>query len=245
MSGGRTTGAAAGEPVTRLIDHALLHPTLTDDELAAGCHTARRLGVASVCVKPYAVALACRLLRGSSVAVGTVVGFPHGSSATPVKVAEAEWACAEGARELDMVVNIGKVLSGDWAYVEDEIRAIVEVGRRWKALVKVIFETDYVTRRDDKFRLCEVSARAGADFVKTSTGFGFVKLPTGDYNYAGATEDDVRLMRESCPPHVGVKASGGIRHAAQARRMVALGASRLGTSASEAIAAEAEDPTSY
>src|SRR4051812_39462371 len=191
------------ESFAKLIDLALLHPTLTDDELRAGCDKAKRLGVASVCIKPYAVKLAAELLRGSNVGVGTVIGFPHGSNATEIKAAEAKLACEQGATELDMVVNIGKVISRDWDYVAQDIQAVVEVGHRYEAIVKVIFENDFLTDDDLKIKLCGICGRVGADFVKTSTGFGFVKQRDGNYNYQGATERDVELMRKHSPARVG------------------------------------------
>jgi deoxyribose-phosphate aldolase len=223
------------ESLAKLIDLALLHPTMTDPEMRAGCEKAKKLGVASVCIKPYAVKLAAEVLRGSNVAVGTVIGFPHGSNAPEIKAAEAKLACEQGATELDMVVNVGKVMGEDWEYVERDIKAVVEVARQHKAIVKVIFENDYLSRDELKIKLCEVSARAGADFVKTSTGFGFVKQPSGDYNYRGATEQDVALMRKHSPPNVGVKAAGGVRTEAEGLRMQELGCTRLGTSAPEPI----------
>jgi len=223
--------------IAKLIDHSLLGPTLTDEELRAGCELAKRLAVAAVCIKPYAVPMAVEILRGSGVAVCTVIGFPHGSHATEIKVAEAELACRQGATELDMVVNVGKVLSGDWAYVEADIRAVVDVAHRHGAITKVIFENDFLQSDEQKIRLCQISERAGAEFVKTSTGYGFVKTPSGDYNYRGATEHDVRLMRKHCSPKVQIKAAGGVRTYADAVKMRELGCARIGASATEAIVA--------
>lgn len=231
------SGFPMPEPVARLIDHALLHPTQTDAEIVAGCQLARRLNLKSVCVKPYAIPLAVRELAGSQTVTGTVIGFPHGSAPTAIKVAEARWATEQGAVELDMVVNIGKVIGQDWDYVREDIRAVVAEGHRAGAIVKVIFETDYVTAENDKRRLCEICSQVGADFVKTSTGFGFVKRPAGGYDYAGATAADIRLMREASAPAVGVKASGGVRDLKSAEEFIRLGATRLGTSASETIVA--------
>ncbi len=224
--------------IARLIDHSLLGPTLTDAELRAGCELARRHGVAAVCIKPYAVPLAAELLAGSGVAVCTVIGFPHGGHCTEIKVAEAELACRQGATELDMVVNVGKVLSGDWGYVEADIRAVVDAAHRHGAITKVIFENDFLTSDEQKIRLCQISEEAGAEFVKTSTGYGFVKQPGGGYNYRGATEHDVRLMRKHCSPKVQVKAAGCVRTYADAVRMRELGCTRIGASATEAIIAE-------
>lgn len=221
--------------IAKLIDHALLHPTLTDDEIRAGCEIARRLDVASVCVKPYAVPLAVEFLTDSDVAVGTVIGFPHGSHATKAKAHEAELACQQGAVELDMVVNIGKVLQQDWDYVRQDIQAVTSVARKHSALIKVIFETDFVQDTTLKVKLCEICESVGVDFVKTSTGFGYVKQPDGNYNYVGATAEDIKLMRETCSPAVGVKASGGVRTYEDAATMRELGATRLGSSSSESI----------
>lgn len=234
------------EPIERLIDHALLHPTMTDQELQQGCELAKKLNLKSVCVKPYAVPLAVAALAGSQTAVGTVIGFPHGSHPSEIKVAEAEWALAHGATELDMVINVGKALQGDWEFVAEDIRGVVQVAHARGALVKVIFETDYLSDDTTKQRLCEICEAVGADFVKTSTGFGFVKQPNGDYNYRGATEHDIELMRSSCSDAVGVKASGGVRDFDQACRFVARGATRLGTSASQAIVSkQGTDAKSY
>jgi len=210
--------------IAKMIDHSLLQPTLTDAELEAGCLAAREYDVASVCIKPYAVRRAAELLAGSTVAVGTVVGFPHGGHLTRIKVAEAEAAVDDGARELDMVVNIGKVLSGDWAYVTADIRAVVDAAHRHGAIVKVIFENCFL-QRAHKERLCQVCGDVGADFVKTSTGYGD----------GGATDEDLALMRRCSPPHVGVKAAGGVRTFDRLVAVRALGVTRVGATASKAI----------
>ena len=169
------------EELAGMIDHSLLHPTLTDEELRAGCETARRCRVASVCIKPYAVRMAAEVLAGSGVAVGAVVGFPHGSNATELKRRETELACRDGATEIDMVVNVGKVLSGDWEYVEKDVKAVVEEAHANGAIVKVIFENDFLSDDEQKIKLCQISEKVGADFVKTSTGYGFVKGADGNY----------------------------------------------------------------
>ncbi|HZZ72204.1 MAG TPA: deoxyribose-phosphate aldolase [Pirellulales bacterium] len=225
-----------------MIDHSLLHPTLSDAELAAGCALAAKYQVASVCIKPYAVARAAESLRGSGVQVGCVIGFPHGNSATEVKRFETAIACRDGATEIDMVVNLGKAFSGDWEYVERDIRAVCEEAHRHHAKVKVIFENDYLTTggaglSSDEFKiqLCQICERAGADWVKTSTGYGFVKGPDGGYNYQGATEHDLRLMRASCSPKVQVKAAGGVRDLDGLIRVRQLGASRCGATATAAM----------
>jgi deoxyribose-phosphate aldolase len=218
-----------------MIDHSLLHPTLTDLELEEGCRLAARYGVAAVCIKPYAVARAADILRGTGVKVGAVVGFPHGGNATEVKRYETEVACRDGAREIDMVVNVGKALSGDWAYVEADIRAVCDEAHRHAAMVKVILENDYLANDELKVRLCQVAERAGADFVKTSTGYGFVKGPDGKYSYRGATEQDLTLMRATCSARVQVKAAGGVRDLDGLVRVRDLGATRCGATATAAM----------
>jgi deoxyribose-phosphate aldolase len=223
------------ESIAKLIDHALLHPTLSDEEIRDGCRVAKRLGVASVCVKPYALPIAVEELDGSGVAVGTVIGFPHGSHSTACKTFEAHNACELGATELDMVVNVGKALSGDWGYVEADIRAVVQAGHEHGALVKVILETDFLPDDETKRQLCLACNNAGADFIKTSTGFGFTKQPQGGYGYHGATEADIRLMRKYANENVQIKASGGIRTYEDAVKMRELGCTRLGSSSSEEI----------
>ena len=223
-----------------MIDHALLSPTMTDREMEAGCAVALRYQVASVCIKPYAVPLAARLLAGSHVAVCTVIGFPHGSSATESKRYETEIACKEGATEVDMVINIGKTLSEDWEYVRRDIAAVADEAHRHKALVKVIFETDYITQDTLKIRLCHICAEAGVEFVKTSTGFGFVKGADGKYDYEGATEANLRLLRAYSPSAVGVKASGSIRDLDTLILCRDLGCARVGASGTAAMLDEYE-----
>jgi deoxyribose-phosphate aldolase len=223
--------------IVQMIDHAVLQPTQTDDDVRAACAMCAELGVASVCVKPSHVSLAADCLQKTPALVSTVIGFPHGGTSTETKVAETELACRHGAREVDMVVNIGKVLSCDWSYVERDIRAVVDAGRRAGAMTKVIFETGLLPDDQTKVRLCQISETAGAAFVKTSTGFGFIKRSDGMMVATGATEHDIRLMREHCGSGVQIKASGGIRGSDDARRFVELGATRLGTSSTKEIAA--------
>lgn len=230
------------DELAKTIDHSLLHPTMTDQELEDGCRLAAEYGVASVCIKPYAVARAAELLRGSGVAVGAVVGFPHGSSSTESKRYETELACRDGAVEIDMVINVGKALSGDWEYVASDVMVVCEQAHAAGATVKVILENDYLAEggaglgSDElKKRLCEICERAGADWVKTSTGFGFVKRPDGGYGYEGATEHDLALMRASVSERVQVKAAGGVRDLDALIRVRDLGASRCGATATAAI----------
>jgi deoxyribose-phosphate aldolase len=203
--------------IAKMIDHSLLNPVMTDQDLEKGCRLALDYNVASACVKPYYLKRCAELLAGSTVAASTVIGFPHGGHTTSIKVAEAEQALQDGGIELDMVVNIGKVLSGDWGYVRSDIQAVVDVTHAAGGIVKVIFENCYL---DDaqKIRLCQICAEVKADFVKTSTGYGS----------GGATLADLRLMRENSPAHVQVKAAGGIRTLDGLLEVRALGVARSG-----------------
>jgi deoxyribose-phosphate aldolase len=219
------------DELAQMIDHSLLHPTMTDQDLKTGCKLAAKYRVASVCIKPYAVKMAAQLLKGSQVKVGAVVGFPHGGSATEVKRYETEQACRDGASEIDMVINIGKALSGDWQFVEQDIRAVVREAHKHKAIVKVIFENDFIPNDKIKIKLCRLCEKAGADFVKTSTGYGFVKGADGKYSYQGATEADLQLMRAHCSSRVQVKAAGGVRDLDGLMRVRELGTTRCGATA--------------
>lgn len=210
--------------IAKMIDHSLLQQTLTDDDLDKGCRLAREYNVASVCIKPYAVRQAADILAGSTVAASTTVGFPHGGHVTAIKVAEAVQAIKDGATELDMVVNIGKVLSKDWRYVAGDIRAVVEAAHASKALVKVIFENCFL-QDEHKEHLCRICGEVGADFVKTSTGYGS----------EGATDHDLRLMRRCSPPGVQVKAAGGVRTFERLLAVRAIGVTRVGATATRAI----------
>lgn len=221
--------------IAKMIDHSLLHPTLTDRDLKEGCELAVKYNVASVCIKPCAVSMAAELLEGSDVMVGTVVGFPHGSSRIDVKIFEAERAIEDGAVEIDMVVNTGKVLSEDWDYVSREIGAIAEVTRKHGAALKVIFENDFLPEDEYKIRLCEICSDLKVAFIKTSTGYGYVRQPDGSYNYKGATHHDLQLMRKYAAPEVQVKAAGGVRTLKDTLEVRDLGVTRIGATATEAI----------
>ncbi len=225
--------------LAKMIDHSILHPTLTDADLERECRVAAKYDVASVCVKPYMVKRASGLLKGTDVLVGCVIGFPAGNSTTEVKVVEAETACKDGAVEIDMVINIGKALSGDWEYVEKEIDAVTKSCHRNGAILKVIFETDYIKGDEDKIRLCEICTKVGADYVKTSSGFGFVKDKDGKFYYTGATIPDLKLMRKHSGPKVKVKAAGGVRTLDQLIAAREAGCSRSGATATAAIIEEA------
>ena len=226
--------------LAKMIDHSLLHPTMTDEQLRAGCEIAKKYNVASVCIKPYAVKQAVEWLKGSEVPVGTVIGFPHGNSAVAIKVAETERACLDGATEIDMVVNIGKVLGKDWDYVEQEIGAVLDACHRHGAILKVIFENDYLPDDEYKIELCRICSRLGVEFVKTSTGYGFVKTADGNYNYQGATEHDLKLMRKHSDAKVQVKAAGGVRTLDDLLRVKSWGVTRVGATATVAIIEEAK-----
>jgi deoxyribose-phosphate aldolase len=232
------------EPVTlkslaKMIDHSLLHPTMTDAQIVAGLELAHKYDVATACVKPYAVDLACRLLAGSDVGVCAVIAFPHGNSVPAIKVAEAEQAVADGATEIDMVINIGRALGGDWDYVSAEVAAVNDAVTRRGAILKVIFENDYL-EDSHIIRLCEICASHNVAFVKTSTGYGFVKQPNGMYAYQGATDHALQLMRAHCPPTVQIKAAGGVRTLDDLLRVRSLGVTRTGATATAAILEEAK-----
>jgi len=221
--------------IAKMIDHSLLHPTMDDQTLREGCELALKYNVASVCIKPYAVKMAVEMLRGSDVMVGTVIGFPHGNSRIDVKVFETERAIDDGAVEIDMVVNSGKVLSEDWDYVTEEIHEIVEVTKKHGAALKVIFENDFLPKDIHKIKLCKICSVLNVEFVKTSTGYGYTKQPDGSYNYKGATHDDLVLMRKHSAPGVEVKAAGGVRTLEDTLKVRELGVSRIGATATEAI----------
>lgn len=209
--------------IAGLIDHALLAPATSAAALDSGLELARRYAVASVCILPYAVERAANALAGSSVRVSTVIGFPHGGQASRVKRYEAECALADGAVELDMVVNVSAVKSAAWRYVADEIAAVLSACRAQRAKLKLIFENAYL-ERDEKLRLCGLCAELGVDWAKTSTGFA----------PSGASRADVELMRNALPPTVEVKASGGIRDLASLLELRAF-VTRIGTSHTQAI----------
>ena len=221
--------------LAKMIDHSLLHPTMTDDELKNGCGIARNYEVASVCVKPYAVPMAKALLEDAPVLTGTVVGFPHGNSTIDIKVAETLKACEDGAVEIDVEINIGKALQQDWEYLEREILEVTNAAHTQQALVKVIFENDFLPDDSIKMELCKICTLVGADFVKTSTGYGFVKGSDHRYSYQGATHEDLKLMRKYSGKQVQVKAAGGIRTLDDLLKVQALGVTRVGATATVTI----------
>jgi len=220
--------------LAKMIDHSLLHPTMTDQIIASGCELARQYDVATACIKPYSIKLARSILDGSDVGVCAVIAFPHGNSTTAIKLQEAQAAVDAGATEIDMVVNIGKVLGGDWNYVSGEIKAINAAVVGAGAILKVIFENDYL-EDPHIIRLCEICSEHAVAFVKTSTGYGFVKQPNGFYSYAGATDHALRLMRTYSAPTVQIKAAGGVRTLDDLLRVRALGVTRIGATATREI----------
>jgi deoxyribose-phosphate aldolase len=205
------------QQMAKMIDHSLLNPNMTDDDLEKGCLVALKYDTASVCIKPYYLKRCAEILRGSTVKASTTIGFPHGGHTTAIKLAEAQHALDDGGQELDMVVNIGKVLSGDWEYVQADIAAVTDAIHARGQIVKVIFENSYLNEAQ-KIKLCEICTAIGADFVKTSTG----------YSSGGATLDDLKLMRAHCPPQVKVKAAGGIRDLDALLAVRAIGVARAG-----------------
>ena len=216
------------DDIAKMIDHSLLRPDITQAELADGLAMAMHYRAATVCVRPYDVKFVQAQLAGSSVKVSTSLAFPHGSSSTEVKLFEMEKAMDDGATELDVVLAIGKLMSGDYDYVERDLRAAVELAHARSAIIKVIFENCFLTR-EQIVKACQICEALGADYVKTSTGYG----------PGGARLEDVQLMRQSCGPQVAVKAAGGIRTLDQLLQFRAAGARMIGTRSTQAILEEA------
>ena len=215
--------------IAKMLDHSTLQPFLTEEDIRKGCELALKYDCASVCARPCDVPILAEMLKGSDVKVCTVIGFPHGSHETAIKVAEAKLALEEGCTELDMVINIGKMIAGDTLYVKNEIKLLADLAHAHGAILKVILETCYLTD-EQKITCCKLAEAAGADFVKTSTGYGS----------KGCTIDDLKLMRAAVSANVRVKGSGGIRDLDTVLSARAVGASRCGVSATAAIMAEAE-----
>jgi deoxyribose-phosphate aldolase len=216
------------DDIAKMIDHSLLNPTLTANDLDCGIRLALDYNTASVCILPYALKRCAEALAGSTVKASTTIGFPHGGHTTAIKAAEARQALADGGEELDMVVNISKVLSGDWDYVRADIGAVVETTHAAGQKVKVIFENCYLNETQ-KIRLCEICSQLNADWVKTSTGYGS----------AGATMEDLQLMRKHAAAHVQVKAAGGVRDLDTLLKVRALGVTRAGATRTSAMLEEA------
>jgi len=224
--------------LAKMIDHSLLHPTMTDNEVLAGLEIAKKYSVATACVKPYLIPLAKKELAGTDVLVCPVIGFPAGNSTIEVKVFEANRAAQAGGDEIDMVVNIGKVLGGNWDYVTEEIRQVNEVVVKQGAILKVIFENDYL-KDEHIIHLCKICTELEVAFIKTSTGYGFVKQPNGLYTYKGATVPQLKLMREHSGSKVQIKAAAGVRTLDDLLHVMSLGVTRIGATATVAMLEEA------
>jgi len=226
--------------IAKMIDHSLLHPTLSEVQLLEGCNLAAKYDVASVCVKPYHVARAKAELDGTDVLICAVIGFPHGNSTLKIKLAETAQVIDDGATEVDMVVNLASVMDEDWDFLEEEVGAITELCHKNGAIIKVIFAVDLI---EDKhiIKLCEVCSKVKADFVKTSTGYNFVKGEDGKYSYEGATDHVLQLMRKHSAPEVEVKAAGGIRTLDAFIRVKEMGITRVGTGQTESVVLAARE----
>lgn len=208
------------EEIAAMIDHSLLKPTLTDQDIVDGCNLAKEYKVASVCVRPSDLPLCRKILAGSDVLLTTVIGFPHGTTTTKTKVAESAEAIENGAVELDVVLNIGKLRSGEYDYVADDLKAVIDLAHANNVLVKVIFENCYLSR-EEIIKACEICNNVGADYVKTSTGYGS----------GGATDEDLKLMRQYANPDIKIKAAGGVRTLERAIEVRKLGVTRFGCTA--------------
>lgn len=208
------------EEIAAMIDHSLLKPTLTDQDIVDGCSLAKEYKVASVCVRPSDLPLCRKILAGSDVLLTTVIGFPHGTTTTKTKVAESAEAIENGAVELDVVLNIGKLRSGEYDYVADDLKAVIDLAHANNVLVKVIFENCYLSR-EEIIKACEICNNVGADYVKTSTGYGS----------GGATDEDLKLMRQYANPDIKIKAAGGVRTLERAIEVRKLGVTRFGCTA--------------
>lgn len=224
--------------LAKMIDHSLLHPTMTDDDIIRGCMLAIRYDVATVCIKPYSVEMVNDVVQDTGVQICAVAGFPHGNNTLWIKAREAEQALNEGATEIDMVVNIGKVMGEDWKYVSEEIKAVNDEVVAEEGTLKVIFENDFL---EDKhiIRMCEICSEHQVGFVKTSTGFGFVKQPNGMYAYQGAQDHHLKLMRKHTSSKIQIKAAGGVRTLDDLLRVRGLGVTRIGATATEKILEDA------
>jgi len=229
----------SSQVIAKMIDHSLLHPTMTDKQIIEGCELAGQYQVATVCVKPYSVSMANQILKGTGVGICSVIGFPHGNNQTAIKVKETELAISDGATEIDMVINIGKAIGEDWDYITKDIKAVNEACINNKAILKVIFENDYL-QDNHIILLCEICSSLSVAFVKTSTGYGFVKQSNGFYSYKGATEHHLKLMRKHCSPNVQIKAAGGVRTLDDTLAVRSWGVTRIGATATKEIVEEAK-----
>lgn len=226
--------------IAQMIDHSLLNPTMTDEDVRTGCEIAKKYGMATACVKPLHVAMAQAILNGSGTKVCAVIGFPHGNSITKIKVAETKQAIKDGATEIDMVIHAGKVLAKDWRYIKKDIAAVNKACTKSGAILKVIFENDFIPDDASKIKLCKICNAVKVAFVKTSTGYGYIKQSNGEYNYRGATIEDVKLMRKYSDPSIQIKAAGGIRNLDDLLKYRDLGVTRIGATASVVMIEDAK-----
>lgn len=225
--------------IAKMVDHSLLHPSMTDEEFEAECAIAKKYDVGAVCVKPYHVKRAAELMAGTDIQVSAVVSFPHGNSTTEIKLAETKQVLDDGATEVDIVVNIGKVVGGDWVYVDREIRLVNELVTGRNAILKVIFENDMLTSDEQKITLCRICSKYKVAFVKTSTGYCYNKGEDGKYTYEGATHHDLMLMRKYSDPEVRVKAAGAVSTLEPVLQAYELGATRFGLKGAKKIVEDA------
>ena len=233
------SNSIALKDLAKLIDHSLLQQNVTDRDILKGIEISKRYNVAAICTKPYTVRMVAEYLEGTGIGVCTVIAFPHGNITTTMRVVEAEMAMADGATEIDMVVNIGKVLSKDWKYVSEELKVVNDVVTAKGNILKVIFENDFLEDYHI-IKLCEICSEHRVAFVKTSTGYGFVKQENGMYSYKGATIHQVKLMRSHSADYVKIKAAGAIRSLDDFLKFRELGVSRIGATATESILEEAK-----
>lgn len=225
--------------IAKMVDHSLLHPAMTDEEFEEECAIALKYHVGAVCVKPYHTKRAAQLMAGTDIAVSAVVAFPHGNSTTEIKLAETQQVLQDGATEVDMVVNIGKVVSGDWPYVDREIREVNKLVKSYNAILKVIFENDMLTSDEQKIKLCRICSKYKVGFVKTSTGYCYKKDSDGKYYYDGATHHDLMLMRTYTEPDIEVKAAGAVSTLEPVLEAYQLGATRFGLKGAKKIVEDA------
>lgn len=226
--------------VAKMIDHSLLHPAMTDEEFEAECQVALECNVGAVCVKPYHVKRAAELMAGTDILVSAVIAFPHGNSTMEIKLAEAEQVLEDGATEVDYVINMGKAIGGDWAYVDEEIRRVNAMCKSYGAILKVIFENDMLTKDEQKIKLCKICSKYKVGFVKTSTGYCYQKDEDGKFYTDGATHHDLILMRKYTDPEVEVKAAGAVSTLEPMLAAYELGATRFGLKGAAKVVEDAK-----
>lgn len=223
-----------------LLDHSLLHPAMTDEEFESECRIAIEYNVGAVCVKPYHTKRAAELMAGTDIIVSAVVAFPHGNSTMDIKLAETRQVLEDGATEIDYVINMGKAIGGDWAYVDEEIRRVNAMCKGYGAILKVIFENDMLTSDGQKITLCRICSKYKGGFVKTSTGYCYNKGDDGGFYFVGATHHDLMLMRKYTDPEVKVKAAGAVSTLEPMLEAYQLGATRFGLKGARKVVEDAK-----